>query len=102
MEVLKLVDLKISLLGLGLIQGIFTHELGAGETKSNFTWNPYTIQVVGTGSNELKFVSLSGANAGWGATVDLVSLEAASVPEPGTIFGIFAVLGFGALLKKKR
>ena len=82
--------------------GIFTHELSAGETRGNFNWDPYKIQVVGTGSDQLKFVSLSGANAGWGAAVDLVSVEAVPVPEPGTVVGTVAALVLGALFKRQR
>lgn len=83
--------------------GIFTHTFNGSQT--NVDWNPYEIEVIGSGSDELKFVSLSGINAGYGAVVDDVSVEVSeSVPEPSSLVGLIAIatLGGGSLLKRKQ
>lgn len=83
--------------------GIFTHTFNGSET--NLDWNPYEFEVIGTGSDELKFVSLSGANTAYGAVVDDISVEVAeTVPEPGSLLGLITIasLGGGSLLKRKQ
>ncbi len=83
--------------------GIFTHTFNGSET--NVDWELYEVNVIGTGSDELKFVSLSGANAAFGPVVDDISVEVAqSVPEPGSLLGLMAIatLGGGSLLKRKQ
>ncbi|HBL11719.1 MAG TPA: hypothetical protein DD379_09965, partial [Cyanobacteria bacterium UBA11162] len=82
--------------------GIFTHTFNGSQT--NVDWNAYAFNVIGTGSDELKFVSLSGANAGFGPVIDDISVEVADVPEPGSLLGLMAIatLGGGSLLKRKQ
>lgn len=82
--------------------GVFTHRLSTNDTPTSFNWDLHEIEVVGTGRDELRFTSLSAVNAGWGATVDLVSVQPAAVPEPTTILGILSAVGFGYVLKQRK
>ncbi len=86
--------------------GIFTHQLGASETWKNFNWDLHEIEVIGTGSDELRFVSLSHDGTATGPLVDLVSVEEKSVetqdvPEPFGVLGTLCAVGFGFVVNRR-
>lgn len=86
---------------------LLTTSSGSGAGQSGHVWSQYAMQVVGTGSDTLRFVA-GGTADSLGGSLDSVSMTAAmpetgsvmaAVPEPGTyalmIAGL-AVVGFGA------
>jgi hypothetical protein len=84
--------------------GTFTHKFNGSRT--NLDWDLYNLEVTGTGSDQLKFVSL-GSVTGYGAVIDNVSVEAiktTTVPEPTALIGLIAIgaIGTGAVLKQKQ
>jgi hypothetical protein len=76
---------------------LLTTNSGSGVGQSDHVWSQHTLQVVGTGSDTLRFVA-GGTADSLGGSLDSVSL-AAAVPEPGAyalmVAGL-AVVGVGA------
>ncbi|EAZ91422.1 PEP-CTERM sorting domain-containing protein [Crocosphaera chwakensis] len=72
-----------------------------GKTRSNMGWQNQSWQFVADSlSTDIKFYSNHPVNtAGWGMTLDNVSVNA--VPEPLTILGAGSAIGFGVSFKRK-
>jgi hypothetical protein len=72
---------------------------GSGVGAANHVWRQYTFNVMGTGSNTLRFVA-AGASDSLGGSLDNVRLNA--VPEPGSLALVLGALLAGATVLRRR